>query len=375
MNGRKRCLMIGAGGMAAAWVRSILPTFAARLEIVGLVDVSPDALAASGEFLQLPETRRFGDMRAAFDAVDADFAVVVVPAAFHADAIEIAAARGVAVLCEKPLAADWAGCVRAYRAATEAKLKVQVVQNYRYRAPMLAMRDVLRSGDLGRLNYLVARWADDCREYDSWQRRHELPHAVLMDAAAHHFDMLRNLSGADCARITAMEWNPPWSSSRGEFCALCVLRMTDGSHATYEGNATAAGEQNTWRQDGYRGECEAGAVSVGLDQVVRIYRHRRGRGLVIEEVPAPPQLHEGHEWIVHEFLEWLDDGPPPATTIEDNLHTAAMVFGAIESASSGQAVDVARLVRSAKDEPLLVDAGDHDTLHEHPLREHEDRDR
>ncbi len=339
--------MVGAGGMAANWIRSLLPQFAERLEIVGLVDVTAAALATSGDFLGLRPEPRFTDMRTAFANVDADCCVVAVPALFHAQAIVLAAERNLPVLCEKPLAADWDGCCEAYRAAKRAELKVQVVQNYRYRAPMLAMRAVLRGGELGRINYIVSRWADDCREYDSWPRRHELPHAVLMDAAAHHFDMLRNLSGADCARITALEWNPPWSSSRGEFCALCVMRMTSDTRATYEGNATAAGEQNTWRRDYYRAECEAGSVTVGLDQIVRIHRHRRDRGLLTEEVPAPVPPREAHVWIVNEFLEWLDDGPPPETTLEDNMRTAAMIFGAIESARTGQTVDVEQMVSSA----------------------------
>src|SRR5207302_11337471 len=117
--------------------------------------------------------QRFSDMRSAFDAVEADCCLVVVPAAFHAEAIVRAAERHLPVLCEKPLAADWAACCEAYAAARRANLKVEVVQNYRYRAPMLAMKSVVQSGELGRLNYLVCRWADDCREYDSWQRRHE----------------------------------------------------------------------------------------------------------------------------------------------------------------------------------------------------------
>jgi predicted dehydrogenase len=338
--------MIGAGGMAAGWIRTILLGFADRVSVVGLVDVSPSALADSGDYLGLSEAQRFGDMRSAFEVVDADCCIVVVPAAFHTEAIVRASERHLPVLCEKPLAADWESCREAYRAAKQSNLKVEVVQNYRYRAPMLAMKSVLQSGLLGRLNYVVARWADDCREYDTWQRRHALPHALLMDAAAHHFDMLRNLSGADCARMTALEWNPPWSSSRGEFCALCVMRMDNGSHASYEGNATAAGEQNTWRQDYYRAECEGGSVVVGLDQVVRIHRHSLVHGLVTEEVPAPPLPRESHMWIVNEFLDWLDGGPAPATCLEDNIRTAAMVFGAIESARTGQTVDVEQMVRA-----------------------------
>jgi predicted dehydrogenase len=339
--------MIGAGGMAATWIRHILPPFAERLQIVGLVDVSDAALSAAGDFLGLDPARRYRDMSTAFDAVDADMCVVVVPARFHAQAVALAADRSLPILCEKPLADTWADCRAIYRAVSQAAVRMQVVQNYRYRAPTLAMKAVLQSGDLGRLNYIVARFADDCREYDSWQRRHELPHAMVMDGAAHHFDMLRNLSGADCARMTALEWNPPWSTSKGEFCTLCLMHMTNDARATYEGNATAAGEQNSWRQESYRAECEGGSVSVGLDEIVRIHRHQRGRDVVTEEVPAVQVPREGHAWIVAEFLDWLDGGPAPATVLEDNMRSAAMIFAAIESARSGHMVDVQDMVDEA----------------------------
>ena len=336
--------MLGAGGMAEAWIRRILPPFRDRLQIVGLVDVSEHALATSGDFLELPSRARFTDMARAFDAVEPDLCVVVIPAAFHMTAALHASERGIPILCEKPLADTWAACRDIYQAVDRANVKMQIVQNYRYLGPMLAMKAVLRSGELGRINYLVSRFADDCREYDSWKRRHELPHAMLMDGATHHFDMLRNLSGADCAQMAAQEWNPPWSSSKGEFCALCMMRMTNGARATYEGNATAAGEQNAWHHESYRVECEDGAVSVGADNVVRVHRHARGQEVVTRDVPAPPPTYEGHAWIVDEFLTWLDGGPPPATTLDDNIRTAAMIFGAIESARIGASVDVVRKV-------------------------------
>jgi predicted dehydrogenase len=94
----------------------------------------------------------------------------------------------------------------------------------------------------------------------------------------------------------------------------------------------------------YRAECEAGSVTVGNDRIVRIHRHQRDRGLVTEEVPAPAPIREGHAWIVAEFLDWLDGGPTPATTLEDNIRTAATIFGAIEAARTGQTVDVQQMV-------------------------------
>jgi predicted dehydrogenase len=333
--------------MAEAWIHRILPPFSDRLQVVGLVDVSQPALTASGDFLELGAAYRFTSIQTAFDAVEADFCIVVIPAAFHATAVVQAANHGVAILCEKPLADTWAACREIYQAVQAANVKMQVVQNYRYRGPMLAMRAVLQSGQLGRINYMVSRFGDDCREYNTWQRRHEIPNAMLLDGAAHHFDMLRNLTGGDCAQMTALEWNPAWSSSTGEFCALCVMRMTNDTRASYEGNAIAAGEQNPWRQEYYRAECEDGSVTVGSDQIVRIHRHTRGQGLVTEEVRAPLPRHEGHAWIVSEFLDWLDGSPTPSTALDDNIRSAAMILGAIESARTRQMVDVEVMLNEA----------------------------
>jgi len=203
---------------------------------------------------------------------------------------ELAAERGLPVLCEKPLSDTWAGCSDIYRAVSSANIKMEVVQNYRYRAPMLAMKALLHSGELGRINYVVSRFGDDCREYDSWQRRHELPHAMLMDGAAHHFDMLRNLTGGDCDQMAALEWNPPWSSSEGEFNALCLMRMSNGTRATYEGNAVAAGvdglEHCSWvgPGDSTAYEPELAQLFLGLEPVAaldldgrRAERERRDR--------------------------------------------------------------------------------------------------
>jgi predicted dehydrogenase len=349
--------MLGGGGMARNWLRRFYPRFADRLEVVALVDVNQAVLDEAGDFLGLPAARRFRSMAPAFETVDADFCAIVIPPAFHEEAVLHAVRRRLPILSEKPIADTWAACRRIYAAVTRAGLKMQVVQNYRYSPQMLAMRRVLRDGELGRLNYVVGRYAQDYREYGSWGApfRHEIPHSLLVEGAIHHFDMLRNLSGADCARLCGREWNPAWSSSKGEFCALYVLEMTNGVRASYEGSGTAAGEQNPWHGEYYRAECEDGAVTVGPDpsaapargrlrRVVRLHRFTRGQGLVTEEVAPLAPAYEHHEWLIDEFLGWLDGGPTPATALEDNVQSAAMLFAAIEASHANQVVDVQAMV-------------------------------
>jgi predicted dehydrogenase len=211
---------------------------------------------------------------------------------------------------------------------------------------MVTMKRVLDEGDLGRINYVVARFAADYREYLAWgaRFRYEIPHALLVEGAVHHFDQIRNLSGGDCARLSGWEWNPVWSTSKGEYNDLYVMKMTNGVHASYEGSGTAAGEQNTWHEEYYRVECENGSVTVGRDHLVRVHRHTRGRGLTTSEVPTTRPTWEGHTYIVNEFLDWLDGGPTPATVLDDNLKTAAMLFAAIEASRAENTVDVEAMI-------------------------------
>lgn len=346
MSTKKRVLMLGAGRMANTWLRRFLPNFADRLEVVGLADVNRSALDSTADFLGLPRSQRFVDLASAFGSVEADFCIVVITPADHKAAVSHAVERRMPILSEKPIADTWDSCLDVYRAVKGAGVKMQVIQNYRYEAPMLTMRQILRQGAIGRTNYVVGRFAADYREYASWGAvfRHEIPHGLLVEGSVHHFDMLRNLAGGDCAKVAGWEWNPAWSTSKGEFCGLFLLQMVNGVKASYEGSGVGAGEQNTWHEEYYRAECEHGAVAVGRDRVVRIHRFKRGGGLVTEEVPSLKPTYEGHNWQIDEFLNWLDGGPTPETVVDENLKSVAIMFAAIEASRTGQTVDVATML-------------------------------
>jgi predicted dehydrogenase len=140
----KRCLMIGAGGMAGGWIRHFFPPFRERTEIVGLVDVLEEPLRSAGDFLGLPESRRFRDMATAFEQVEADYCTIVIPPAVHEQAVMHAVRRRLPILSEKPIADTWEACVRIYRAVREASLPMQVVQNYRYTPRIMTLHRAAR---------------------------------------------------------------------------------------------------------------------------------------------------------------------------------------------------------------------------------------
>lgn len=348
MADKLRCLMIGAGGMAGGYVRNFFPQFADRLEVVGLVDINPDPLNLAGDFLGLEPSCRFGQMEAACDAIAADFCCIVIPPACHKQAVLLAAERKLDILSEKPIADTWEDCIAIYRAARDAGIKMQVVQNYRYDATMRTVKEVIATERLGRLNYLLGRFAADYRVRGAWGMfRHEIPHGLLVEGSVHHFDMLRHLAGSDCAQIAGWDWNPPWSSFDGESSGLFLGRMANGVIVNYEGNCNEAGVQNVWHKEMYRAECEGGAVTIDQDLVVRTWE-KLPRTMRMEEVPLQKPTYEGHLAIIDQFLTWKEGGPAPETVIEDNMQSAAMLFGAIRASEEERVVDVAAMVQEAR---------------------------
>ena len=352
MADKKRCLMIGAGGMANGWIRKFYPRFNHRHEIVALVDIDTEVLHNTGDFLGLARNQRYTNMETAFGEVEADYCTIVIPPARHKDAVMLAVDNKMDILSEKPIADTWSACVEIYRAVTNAGLKMQVIQNYRYSSQMLTMRQVLRERGLGRINFVQARFSADYREYGAWAAwRHEIPHTLLVEGAGHHFDMLRNLTGGDCKMIAGWEWNRPWGSFQGDCCAMYVLDMTNGTKAAYEGSCLGAATQNNWHQEYYRAECETGAVAVGNDGITRTYRYTPGTGMCIDEVSTIIPEYDGHQWLINEFLDWLDGGPAPDTRLEQNIRSVAMVFGAIQASRNHSTVDVEKMI-----DPVVINS-------------------
>jgi predicted dehydrogenase len=337
---KRRLLMVGAGGFAHSWIRDFLPGFLEeRIEVAGLVDRDDRALDASGDLLGLSPDQRFNRLADAFREVEADFCAIVIPPVDHRHAVMLAVEHGMHILSEKPIADTLDATRDIHRAVTKSGLKMAVTQNYRFTQRMLTFRRAIRDDGMGALNYLMARFAADYRTYGSWGAafRHDIADALLIEGAVHHFDMIRNLADADCETIAGISWNPSWSSFKGDSSGLFVMGMSNGSNASYEGNCSEAGIENSWHQEYYRAECKNGAVALDADGVVRIIRD----GEHTECAASIRADRHGHQTIIRDFLNWLDGGPEPETSLRDNIKSMAMIFAAIDASRERQVKRVA----------------------------------
>jgi len=352
MNSKKRCLMIGAGGMAHSWIHDFWTPFRERAEIVAVVDVNSPVLQSAGEFLELPASRLYTQMSQAFESVEADFCCIVTPPAFHAQAVELACARGMDILSEKPIADTWEACCAIFKAVQAAGVKMMVTQNYRYSPRILTLKKAI--SQLGQVNSVECRYASDWRVRKEGWYIHHAPHPILVDCAIHHFDQIRNLCDADCHTVSGYSYNPAkvrgaggafhgGESFDGDSCALFTLRMNNGSFAQYAGSNIASGKTNSWHEELYRVECEGGAALLDNDNRVLI-EERNGGVLSVRELPLEKLEWSGHEAIIFQFLEWLDGGATPATVLADNIRSNALMLATVEASTNGTVVDVEAMV-------------------------------
>ncbi len=116
------------------------------VEAVAVSDPSSDAIEAA--MALAPHAAIADDFEALLDH-DLDGVVIATPSALHAEQSIAALERGAAVFCQKPLGRN-AGEARAVvGAARRANRLLGVDFSYRHAAAMIAVRDLVRSGDLG----------------------------------------------------------------------------------------------------------------------------------------------------------------------------------------------------------------------------------
>jgi len=133
------------------------------------------------------------DWRELVERPEVDIVDVCTPPGTHAEIVEVAAAAGKAVLCEKPLAADHASAEAAAKAAAGAGIPNAIGFNYR-RLPALAlMKQLVDEGRVGEVLLWRAVWlSDEFLDPDipfDWRFERVMGASSIADLGAHLIDL------------------------------------------------------------------------------------------------------------------------------------------------------------------------------------------
>jgi predicted dehydrogenase len=111
-----------------------------------------------------------------------DFVDVAVGPEAHAPLVLLAASHHLPVICQKPMALDYATCERMVRACQETGTTFLIHENYRWQAPMCRVKQLLVSGRIDWPFRAHIQFSNGALElYDNQPYLYTQPHFALHD--------------------------------------------------------------------------------------------------------------------------------------------------------------------------------------------------
>jgi len=326
MSDVKRIVFVGCGSISNAWFKPMqqMP----ELQVVGLVDIRREAAEQQATTYGLKDALVGTDLEAMLAQTQPDAVFNCTIPAAHMPVTLTALAHGCHVFGEKPMADSLENARRMIAAAQQAGRICAVIQNARYSASIRRLRHLMQSGVLGRISTLHHDSFGD-PHFGGFRERME--HPLILDMAIHPFDQARFLSGANALAVTCKEWNPVGSWYDHAASAVAVFEMDNDIVFSYRASWCAKGlGGGSWRIIGENGT----AIWDGGENIHCQIEDKVGTPKLDVQVPpfdAGTQVG-GHAGLLVDFLHAMQTGQPPETVGTDNIHSLAMVFGAIAAA-------------------------------------------
>jgi myo-inositol 2-dehydrogenase / D-chiro-inositol 1-dehydrogenase len=346
-----RLAVIGCGRVVEQCHLPALRTFAG-LEVAALVDSDPDRLdrVAGG----LGVRRRYRDYREMLNDGAVDVVAVCAPPHLHAEIGLAVLDAGKHLFLEKPLALSLADADRLVERAAAARGKALAGFNLRWHRLVRLAQHVIDNGELGLPATMHTEFTSATAfpaEGSAWRRQHDLGGGVLFDLGIHHFDLWRFLMRCEVEEVFAHR-----QADGGEVeCVTVNATMANGalvtasfSHGVSDTNELEVhGRKARLRLSCYRFD----SLHVDHNTAPRGPMHdwlaAMGRALRIVPQAAGRLLRGGDviasyraEW--QHFIDVIRNGAPVQCGFEDARSALQITLAAIESASCGQPVRVAR---------------------------------
>lgn len=320
-----RVVVVGLGQRGRDWLREIQD--APGFELVAGVDIDPQVLkqiSSNG----LSKTPAFSDLSAALDQSKCDAVIVATSVDCHVEPCELALARGLAVMVEKPFALNLHDATRLVSLAQQESTPLIVAQNYRYMRSFRTARRVIAEGAVGEVGMVVCQYYRVPQAMAASLSR--LNHSALWGAGIHHLDALRYVLNKRVASVLSESFNLPWGTlPRGGSMQL-MLSFDDETKALY-----AATYESTGHEFFERGQ-EFYLRFIGERGTLHVFQ----RWLILcEKGKLPRIVWRGRKKFSEEriLLDQLERavlrGEEPDSSGRDNLQTMAIVEACLRSAA------------------------------------------
>ena len=317
-----------------------------EVDFVGLWDKNPSMGKLSTEE---HETRYYPNLEELLKRVDA--VGITSETAYHADLVESAAAAGVHILLEKPMATNLIECGRIYRAVK--KSGITFMQNFpkRYDPINHSLKTILDGGELGDIflarfrhsNAILLELGDQV--HSSWFTQPALSGGgILIDEGVHVLDLMVWLIGRPF-RVHA-SLSSATLDLKVEDTALAVFEFSNGTIAEVVTSSTISAAQDSVELYGRNGTAIISGVDLSSKSLARqpyLRIHRRNDSpdewVGIDTFTRFNQKDFHHQGPMH-FVNCLLHGEQPNLSVEEGWKSIALVMAAYQSARTDQTVDI-----------------------------------
>jgi predicted dehydrogenase len=273
-----------------------------------------------------------------------EFVDIITDVGTHRAFVELAASKGVAAICQKPLAPTLEDARAMAKTCGAAGVPLLVHENWRWQHPLRELKRVLESGVLGRVFRARITYSNSFPVFDNQPFLKELEQFILTDIGTHILDTARMLFGE--AQTLYCRTARVHGDIRGEDVATVMLGMQSGATVTCEMSYASPVEHDRFPETYVMVEGERGSAELGPDYTVRT----TSQGSTVARRCPPPfyPWADPRYALVQvagvacnaDLLASLRGERTAETSAEDNLKTLQLVFGSYESAASGQVIRV-----------------------------------
>lgn len=271
-----------------------------------------------------------------------DFVDIITDVGTHSRLVRLAAAHRVSVICQKPMASTLAEAEQMVAACHAAGVPLFVHENWRWQTPIRALKGVLNEGRIGRVFRARLTYSNSFPVFDNQPFLKQLEQFILTDIGTHILDTARMLFGE--ARTLFCRTTRVHPDIQGEDVATVMLGMESGATVTCEMSYASRVEHDRFPETYVMAEGEKGSLELGPDYWIR---ETTASGTTAKRCPPPFHAWADPRYVLAQgagvacnanLLGALRQETPAETTGEDNLKTLRLVFGAYDSARTGQAI-------------------------------------
>lgn len=284
------------------------------------------------------------DLNELLDQHELDFVDIVSSVDSHAPLALTAMQRGVAVICQKPLADSLDAARDLCQQSRELAVPLMVHENFRWQQPIRRLKSVIDSGELGELVRARIDFAHSFPVFDNQPALKLLDQFILADIGTHILDVSRYLFGE--AEELYCQTRQMRQDIRGEDVATVLLRKQKGLTVTCNMSYASHWEFDCFPQTMVAVEGTLGGVSLGRDYQLMHFGDGQTKceQIAIDEYAwANPEymlVHSSMVGCLRNLLAGLRGEMPAETTGDDNLRTLELVHACYDSAADGRVVHI-----------------------------------